>query len=296
MKNALVSIIIPYFNKKSTIERCVQSVINQNYTNWEIWIVDDKSDKELEILEAWEKYPIFLLRNEKNLGSGLSRQRAMEISNGVFFAFLDADDWWDPAFLEFSLNLMKTNDYSLTFTYCQTISYYSNGEIRQRKNNDINHTKIRESLIKYGHSWSTSSLLWNKQFCAKWKNLSTNQDSLFEFDSSLINNKIAAVNKVLCFKDETTGNNRVNLVKREEMIRNRFFLYKYIFKNSFYLLANADKIVLINRLIWTIRKLENTGHEKLISKYKIINYILIKTSKILLNYTQKTRFKIFVGQ
>jgi glycosyltransferase involved in cell wall biosynthesis len=288
----LVSVIIPYFNKVTTIERAVGSVISQSHLNWEIIIVDDCSKRKLEKLEKWENYNITIFYNEINLGPGPSRQKALDSSKGEYVAFLDADDWWSPEFLEISLASHSQNSNQICFTWSKTNTLFSNGEIRERKNNNLNLNLIRETLIKYGHPWSTSSILWNKKFCAKWKELTTNQDSLFEFDSSLLNNNVIHINRTLCTKDETVGNNRVDIVKREIIIRNRYNLYLYIYKNSFYKYSLMNKIILLNRLLWTIEKLGTTEYREIISNNPFFRYFKIIIVKVIHRILQYSPFKI----
>ncbi len=295
-QSPLVSVIIPYFNKITTIERSVDSVINQTHTNWEIIIVDDCSKIKLEKLAKWENYNITILYNETNLGPGPSRQRALDMSKGEYIAFLDADDWWEPEFMQISLEYHLKNFNKLCFTWAKTKTIFSNGEVRERKNNSQNFTLIRETLIQYGHPWATASLLWNKQYCARWKDLSTNQDSLFEFDSSLNNNNICHIDLSLCTKDETVGTNRVNLVKREIMIINRFYLYKYIYKNGFKKFNFTYEIILINRVLWTMIKLQDVKKMAIISDFEFIRKILFVISKCIHKILQQTKFKISIGQ
>ena len=95
----LVSIITPSYNSESFIEACINSVIAQSYTNWELIIVDDCSiDNTKEIIEKLslsEKRikPVFL---EKNVGPANARNIALELARGRFIAFLDSDDLWLP--------------------------------------------------------------------------------------------------------------------------------------------------------------------------------------------------------
>ncbi len=294
-KSNLVSVIIPYFNKVNTIERAVDSVINQTHSNWEIWIVDDCSDIKLEVKERWKNLPINLLYNEHNLGPGPSRQKALDLANGNYVAFLDADDWWESSFFEHSLGAHKMHNNKIAFTWAITVTHFGNGEIRERKHNRNNFKTIRETLIKYGHPWSTSSLLWNKKFCAKWKDLTTNQDSLFEFDSSLYNNKICPIKKVLCTKDETVGNNRVNIIKREIIIKNRYKLYKYILKMSFFKFNIFYKIIILNRYMWCIFKIGSITEKNILGRSRYSSLIKIQGSKVLHLFLQKTPFKIHLG-
>ncbi len=293
VKDNLISVIIPYFNKVNTIERAVESVINQTYQNWEIWIVDDCSEIKLETRKNWENLPIYLLHNEQNLGPGPSRQRALDLAKGKYVSFLDADDYWSRNFLKLSIEGHILNSDNIAFTWSLTKTKLHNGEFL-RKHNNLDLNKITETLIKYGHPWSTSSILWNREFCSEWKSLNTNQDSLFEFDSSFKNNNVFRINKVLCFKDETTGIHRVNLVQREVIINNRYILYKYILKRKFDNLSLINKILLINRIVWCLSKIseiENAqAKNKYKSKLKYLFYLSIhKTLQII-------KFKIYIGQ
>ena len=80
---SLISIIIPYFNKKKYIQQTLNSVLRQNYKNFEILIVyDDTSHKDLPFLKMLEKKDkrIKLIINKNNLGAGLSRNKAIKIA------------------------------------------------------------------------------------------------------------------------------------------------------------------------------------------------------------------------
>ena len=95
----LVSVIIPTHNREKTIERAVDSVLNQTYKNIEIIIVDDCStDSTLEVLKSryggFANVTIFQL--ERNSGACVARNKGIDLSRGEYIAFLDSDD----AFLE----------------------------------------------------------------------------------------------------------------------------------------------------------------------------------------------------
>lgn len=94
-KNILVSVIIPMYNSEKTIKKTIDSVINQDYKNLEIIIIDDGSeDKSYEIVSNLSKlYEIKLLKQE-NKGPSSARNLGLKNSNGEFIAFLDSDDCW----------------------------------------------------------------------------------------------------------------------------------------------------------------------------------------------------------
>lgn len=94
----LVSIIIPSYNHAQYIERTIQSVFDQEYTNWEIIICDDGStDNSRELLRRYRGDRRFtLLLNENNRGQGTVLNEGIDVSNGDYICFLSSDDIYLP--------------------------------------------------------------------------------------------------------------------------------------------------------------------------------------------------------
>ena len=95
----LVSIIIPVFNRETTISRAIQSVLDQTYQQWECIIVDDCStDRSTEIVSQYKHRDsrLQLFRLPRNSGANVARNFGIERSSGSYIALLDADDLWMP--------------------------------------------------------------------------------------------------------------------------------------------------------------------------------------------------------
>lgn len=113
----LISIVMPSYNTDKYIENSINSVINQTYTNWELIIVDDcSSDNTDEIIRGFDDIRIRYVKNDRNSGAAISRNRALRLAQGRWIAFLDSDDLWRPEKLEKQLQFMKEHGYSFTFT------------------------------------------------------------------------------------------------------------------------------------------------------------------------------------
>ena len=103
-------------------ESCINSVINQTYKNIEIIIIfDDGNKKDLKTLKSILKKTkkIKLIINSKNMGAGLSRNKAAKLAKGKYIAFLDSDDVWTRNKLKHQLAFMKKRKISISHT-----SYY----------------------------------------------------------------------------------------------------------------------------------------------------------------------------
>jgi succinoglycan biosynthesis protein ExoO len=97
----LVSVVIPAFNATATINEAIASVLAQTYTNLEVIVCNDAStDDTADIVETISDNRVQLLRNSRNLGEGLSRDRAIAAARGQWIAVLDADDAWHSQRLE----------------------------------------------------------------------------------------------------------------------------------------------------------------------------------------------------
>ena len=127
MKEELVSIIMPSYNTGKFIKESINSVINQTYTNWELIIVDDCSkDNTDEIVNSINDNRIIYLKNEKNSGAAISRNKALKEAKGRWIAFLDSDDLWKKDKLEKQIKFMKENDYCFSYTNYIEIDENSN--------------------------------------------------------------------------------------------------------------------------------------------------------------------------
>ena len=118
-EEGLVSIITPNYNCEKFIVETIESVINQTYKKWEMIIVDDCStDNSITIARNYEKKDdrIKVIKNERNMGAALSRNKAIEIAKGEYIAFLDSDDVWQENKLEKQLHFMKSNNCDFSFT------------------------------------------------------------------------------------------------------------------------------------------------------------------------------------
>mgnify|MGYP005993589457 CR=1 FL=1 len=115
----LVSIITPVFNSEKFLRDCLNSVINQTFTNWEMILVDDSSsDNSVEIVKEYVKkdsrFKFYKLN--KNSGSGVARNLAIEKSKGDIIAFLDSDDVWVKDKLKKHLSYMEKTNASFSHT------------------------------------------------------------------------------------------------------------------------------------------------------------------------------------
>lgn len=135
MKNNLVSIITPLYNKEHYIAETIRSVQVQTYTEWEMIIVDDCStDGSVRIVEELceNDSRIRYSKNQSNLGAAESRNRALALAEGRYIAFLDADDLWAKEKLQKQISYMKQNECVFCYTACGVVDEKGNeaGKVR----------------------------------------------------------------------------------------------------------------------------------------------------------------------
>ena len=112
-----VSIITPCYNSSKFLQQTIDSVLNQTFTDWEWLITDDKStDHSVEIINKVDDERIKLTVAEKNGGAGHARNLSLEKATGRFITFLDADDFWEPNFLEEMVSFMKKENAELAYS------------------------------------------------------------------------------------------------------------------------------------------------------------------------------------
>lgn len=98
----IFSIIVPLYNKAPYVNKALESIFSQMYTNWECIIVDDGStDNSLEAVRGLKIEDRRLkILTQSNSGVAVARNNGVAASKGEYVCFLDADDWWEAAYLE----------------------------------------------------------------------------------------------------------------------------------------------------------------------------------------------------
>jgi glycosyltransferase involved in cell wall biosynthesis len=96
------SVIIPLYNKASYVAKAIGSVLAQTFTDYELVIMDDgsKDDSAAIASQTIEGHECCRLLSQENAGVAVARNNAVAVSQGDYLCFLDADDWWEPTFLE----------------------------------------------------------------------------------------------------------------------------------------------------------------------------------------------------
>ena len=161
-----VSVIIPCYNAEKYLDQCMYSVINQTLQDIEIICVDDGStDKTLEILHQYEeKDQRIKVLCQQNKFAGVARNKGMDAAKGEYFAFLDADDYYELDGLEKAYEIAKTNDLDMLklSSYLldeQTGEITTNAHYSHEK---FNHKDNVLSFVDFpGNFLNCADLAWN---------------------------------------------------------------------------------------------------------------------------------------
>ena len=115
----MISIIVPVYNTAPYLNKCIESIINQTYTDLEVLLIDDCStDGSAEILDYWaERDPrIHVMHKEKNSGVSDSRNIALRTACGEYVGFVDSDDWLEPEMFAEMQKLLEVTGADVAFS------------------------------------------------------------------------------------------------------------------------------------------------------------------------------------
>lgn len=108
------TVIVPVYNAEEYLDRCIESILNQTFTNYELLLVNDGSkDNSLQILRKFEKIDKRItVFTQENQGVSVARNQGIENAKGEYICFIDSDDWVENDYLE-NLYKNKTSDDTL---------------------------------------------------------------------------------------------------------------------------------------------------------------------------------------
>ena len=176
----LVSIIIPTYNHANFLDKALESLIYQTYSNWEAIVIDNHSTDETN--QVIDKFKDSRIQYFKIFNDGIiakSRNFGINVAKGDWIAFLDSDDWWTEDKLEICLkNINENVDFiyhKLEIIYNNSNSYLKRKKIVGRHLNKPILNNLLISEIKDGSAIGNSSVVVRKDILNKIGGISENK-------------------------------------------------------------------------------------------------------------------------
>ncbi len=235
-----VSIIVPVYNTKDYILRCVDSLINQTYKDIEIILVNDGSlDNSIELVN--EKYDDdrIIIVNQENMGSGQARNNGIKKATGDYLFFVDSDDFIDKNTIMIMMNKMVSDKVNLVI--CDYYKYFDN-QNKTHINNIPNYDSNNDKQSVIGMPGAVCKL-FKKEIFDKY-DINFLPGVYFEDNAIIpfvcaVSGKYAYVNKPLYYYYQREGS-ALNKIEYNEG-------YEAIFDSLNYLYDKFDKYDIINK-------------------------------------------------
>lgn len=168
-----ISVIVPVYNVEHYLERCLDSILKQNYNEFEIILINDGStDGSLDICKKYaKKYENIQLVNQKNQGSGYARNTGMKVARGRYYYFCDPDDYLDEHFFESVDKAIERNPELIIYSYWEESEkdgeFYNKRLIEIEENRYLNQKDFR-AVFEELFSKNLLYTLWNKVYSRRF--------------------------------------------------------------------------------------------------------------------------------
>lgn len=187
-----ISVVVPVYNVEKYLRRCLNSILNQTFTDWEaVFINDGSQDNSLDILKEYaNKDSRIKIIDKNNTGMSDARNKGLEVVSGEYVLFVDSDDFIHPQTMEITYYLAQRDKSDVvTFTYDrlyrpQLMVRYKLGldtdnviPVRLKQKYDLSKIKtlVTENVFDYAtektHNMFNPKRKWLVKHCQVWKNL-----------------------------------------------------------------------------------------------------------------------------
>ena len=143
----MISVIVPIYNSSKNIRECIDSIVKQNYSDFEILLIDDGSkDNSLEICKEYEKkYKNIRVFIKKNTGVSDTRNFGIDKAKGEYIVFIDSDDYLESNYLKTMHEV--ASKYHVDVVRCNINSQDEKGNISHEKFDDIKDKIIKKDEL-----------------------------------------------------------------------------------------------------------------------------------------------------
>lgn len=283
MDNIEISVIIPFFNGEKTLRKCIESVLNQELTCFELILVDDGStDNSKNICNIYaENDKRIRVIYKENGGVGSARNIGLNLARGKYIMFCDSDDYIESNMLDILYKNIKQNNADISICGCFWDMY--NGEeltktiICGYSNNIDDYISNMGKYFKY--MFSTSSILLQSPWCKLYKSKIIKQNNIY-FKENMI-----------CSEDFEF--NLRFLSKCKKFSYTKEILYHYNAKENLNTLKKRKKDNLVDETSLTyeawcqfIENVNNNSDLKEFMNYQFIDLYMIPLKKIIVEWDE----------
>lgn len=166
----LITLIVTFYNEEAYLDSCLASVASQNYPNLEVLLMDDAStdaSPEIARRHAAEDARMQLHRMEHNGGIARLRNRALDLAQGDYIAWIDGDDWIDPHHVSTLYDALRQAPTQPAIVLCPTQRHNADGSIKDWRGMrvpDLTTLSSQEALTLMMTGDKVSGHFWNKLF------------------------------------------------------------------------------------------------------------------------------------
>lgn len=279
----LVSIIIPVYNSELFLERCIKSILTQDYKNFELLLIDDGSkDLSGKICDDFsimdERVVVY---HKKNNGVSNARNFGIDQCKGKYVVFVDSDDWVENNYISNLYNFIQNNNLDLACTSFKMIK--KNEKKMFKYENEL--LKEEEKSIKYfDFIHKVSSAPWGKIFkvdVIKDNEIKFEEGIPFAEDFMFLLDYYYCIKSVGLFEETTYNYNCIN--ENQAMKKTYKDMYKYLYKvyeREEKFVEKTSNIILKKELVNEKKRLYNASLEHYISTFTVDIQVIISALKL----------------
>lgn len=233
MANEMISVIVPVYKSENTLTRCVESVLYQTYTDYEVLlIVDGPPDQSGILAQSLEsKHPKVRAIYQENQGVSKARNRGILEAKGDYIRFLDSDDYLSPDSLETLLGDMKQKE--CDFVVAGYHHLYYGRDILKRPSLSGNYEVIKcQNTILKLYEQGFLNMPWNKLYKKDLikdgfpAEMNLGEDLIFNLHYLKSCKTIAVLQKPVCYYVQDEKGSSLSTKRREDRMDIAFQLWK----------------------------------------------------------------------
>jgi len=281
----LISVIVPIYKVEKYLGKCIESIINQTYSNLEIILVDDGSpDSCPQICDEYAKKDNrIVVIHQKNGGLSNARNSGLNIAKGEFIGFVDSDDYIANDMYESLYNAIE--DSNAQISICNYNKVNEKGETVEREikgeiEEDIKIFSREETIKEILHAKIIKSYVWQKLFkrecfdTLRFPNGKNYEDIAISIKSLENVDKIVGINKHLyyyLYREDSIDRSKTEK-NIEDAIKISYERYKYV-KENYLNVQEYNVYSLITRILWTYRDIKKMNYMYLYYNEKYLEII-----------------------